>query len=70
MLTTKLSTKGQIVLAKNVRTSRAWGIGTEFTVEETKMEFCSGRPAVSPKPLSTRLPAACDPNAQRKHRSR
>jgi AbrB family looped-hinge helix DNA binding protein len=36
MLTTKLSTKGQIVLPKNVRTSRAWGPGTEFTVEETK----------------------------------
>ncbi len=35
MQTTKLSTKGQIVLPKNIRTSRAWGPGTEFTVEET-----------------------------------
>jgi AbrB family looped-hinge helix DNA binding protein len=35
METTKLSTKGQIVLPKNIRTSRAWGPGTEFTVEET-----------------------------------
>jgi AbrB family looped-hinge helix DNA binding protein len=35
METTRLSTKGQIVLPKAVRTSRAWGVGTEFTVEET-----------------------------------
>jgi len=35
METTKLSTKGQIVLPKNIRLSRAWGPGTEFTVEET-----------------------------------
>jgi AbrB family looped-hinge helix DNA binding protein len=35
METTKLSTKGQIVLPKAIRTSRAWGPGTEFTVEET-----------------------------------
>jgi AbrB family looped-hinge helix DNA binding protein len=33
--TTRLSTKGQIVLPKSVRASRAWGPGTEFTVEET-----------------------------------
>jgi AbrB family looped-hinge helix DNA binding protein len=32
---TRLSTKGQIILPKNLRTSRAWGPGTEFTVEET-----------------------------------
>jgi AbrB family looped-hinge helix DNA binding protein len=31
-----LSTKGQVILPKNIRTSRAWGPGTEFTVEETK----------------------------------
>ena len=35
METTRLSTKGQIVLPKNIRDSRAWGPGTEFTVEET-----------------------------------
>jgi AbrB family looped-hinge helix DNA binding protein len=35
METTRLSTKGQIILPKNIRTSRAWGPGTEFTVEET-----------------------------------
>jgi AbrB family looped-hinge helix DNA binding protein len=34
METTRLSSKGQIILPKNIRTSRAWGPGTEFTVEE------------------------------------
>ena len=34
METTRLSTKGQIILPKNLRTSRAWGPGTEFTIEE------------------------------------
>jgi AbrB family looped-hinge helix DNA binding protein len=35
METTRLSTKGQIILPKAVRDSRAWGPGTEFIVEET-----------------------------------
>ena len=35
METTRLSTKGQIILPKNIRTSRAWAPGTTFTVEET-----------------------------------
>lgn len=35
METTRLSTKGQIILPKNIRTSRAWTPGTEFTIEET-----------------------------------
>jgi AbrB family looped-hinge helix DNA binding protein len=35
MQTTRLSTKGQIVLPTAIRVSRAWGPGTEFTVEET-----------------------------------
>ena len=34
MDTTRLSTKGQIILPKNIRTARAWGPGTKFTVEE------------------------------------
>ncbi len=34
METTRLSTKGQIILPKAIRASRAWGPGTEFTVEE------------------------------------
>lgn len=36
METTRLSTKGQIILPKSIRTSRAWGPGTEFVVEETR----------------------------------
>ncbi|MGB6946036.1 MAG: AbrB/MazE/SpoVT family DNA-binding domain-containing protein [Bryobacteraceae bacterium] len=35
METTRLSSKGQITLPKNIRTARSWGPGTEFTVEET-----------------------------------
>ena len=35
METTRLSTKGQVVLPKAIRASRAWTPGTEFTVEET-----------------------------------
>jgi AbrB family looped-hinge helix DNA binding protein len=35
MQTTRLSTKGQIILPKGIRVTRAWGPGTEFTVEET-----------------------------------
>ena len=36
METTRMSTKGQIVLPQAIRASRAWGPGTEFTVEETR----------------------------------
>jgi len=36
METTRLSTKGQVILPKTIRTARAWGPGTEFTVEETQ----------------------------------
>ena len=36
METTRLSTKGQIVLPKSVRDAHAWGPGTEFAVEETR----------------------------------
>jgi len=35
METTRLSTKGQIVLPQSIRVARAWKPGTEFTVEET-----------------------------------
>ena len=38
METTRLSTKGQIVLPKTIRASRAWGPGTEFTVEEALVD--------------------------------
>lgn len=36
MEVTRLSTKGQIVVPKSIRASRAWGPGTEFVVEETE----------------------------------
>jgi AbrB family looped-hinge helix DNA binding protein len=35
METTRLSTKGQVILPKAVRSSRAWLPGTRFAVEET-----------------------------------
>ena len=35
MDTTRLSTKGQIILPQSIRIARAWVPGTEFTVEET-----------------------------------
>jgi len=35
METTRLSTKGQVVLPQSIRVARAWKPGTEFTVEET-----------------------------------
>ncbi len=35
METTKLSSKGQVVLPKSVREARGWGPGTEFDVEAT-----------------------------------
>lgn len=35
MDTTRLSTKGQIVLPKSIRVSRDWRPGTAFTIEET-----------------------------------
>jgi AbrB family looped-hinge helix DNA binding protein len=35
METTKLSSKGQVVLPKSVREAHGWPPGTEFTVEST-----------------------------------
>ena len=35
METTRLSTKGQVILPRAIRTARAWTPGTEFYVEET-----------------------------------
>jgi AbrB family looped-hinge helix DNA binding protein len=35
METTRLSTKGQIILTKSIRDSRAWGPGTKFAVEKS-----------------------------------
>jgi len=36
METTKLSTKGQVILPNAIRSARAWTPGTEFAVEETR----------------------------------
>ena len=36
METTKLSSRGQLVLPKSILESRGWHPGTELTVEETK----------------------------------
>ena len=33
MATTKLSSKGQIILPKSVRDANRWAVGTEFSVE-------------------------------------
>jgi AbrB family looped-hinge helix DNA binding protein len=35
METTRLSTKGQVILPQAIRVARSWGPGTEFIVEET-----------------------------------
>ena len=32
---TRLSTKGQVILPKNIRDSRSWTPGTEFTIEKS-----------------------------------
>ena len=34
--TTRLSTKGQLILPKSIRDARAWGPGTELEIENTK----------------------------------
>ena len=36
METTRLSTKGQVILPKAIRSARSWPPGTEFAVEETR----------------------------------
>lgn len=35
METTRLSSKGQIILPKSIRVTHAWGAGVEFVVEDT-----------------------------------
>lgn len=51
MATSRLSTKGQIVLPKAIRESHAWKAGMEFLVEDTP-EGVLLRPA-SPFPRTT-----------------
>ena len=36
MATTRISTKGQVVLPKAIRERRRWGAGTRLIVEETR----------------------------------
>jgi len=43
MDTTKLSSKGQVVLPKSVRDQHGWGEGTEFVVESPRRECCCDR---------------------------
>jgi AbrB family looped-hinge helix DNA binding protein len=58
METTRLSTKGQIVLPKNIRDSHAWEAGTTFTVEETS-EGILLRPAESIPETDLDMVAGC-----------
>ena len=60
METTRLSTKGQIVLPKSIRSLRDWGPGTEFTVEATD-EGILLRPAKRFKRTSLDEVAGCLP---------
>ena len=60
METTRLSTKGQIILPKGIRVSNAWGPGTEFTVEEAGGGILlrpAARFSVMPDRRGGRLPA-------------
>ena len=52
METTRLSSKGQVILPKSVRESHHWAPGTEFVIEDTP-DGVLLRPAKSFKP--TRL---------------
>jgi AbrB family looped-hinge helix DNA binding protein len=58
MNTIRLSTKGQIILPRNIRASRAWGPGTEFIVEETD-DGVLLRPAVRFQESSLEEVAGC-----------
>jgi AbrB family looped-hinge helix DNA binding protein len=69
METTRLSTKGQIILPKAIRDSRAWGPGTEFTVEETG-EGILLRLRTSPIPKSKKSAAVYGQGANQRRRGR
>jgi AbrB family looped-hinge helix DNA binding protein len=62
METTRLSSKGQVILPKSVREARRWQAGTEFVVENTA-DGVLLRPVKSLPPsrlddVAGRLPAA------------
>jgi AbrB family looped-hinge helix DNA binding protein len=46
MQTTRLSSKGQVIIPKAVREAHGWGEGTQFTVEDTQDGIL-----LRPKPL-------------------
>jgi AbrB family looped-hinge helix DNA binding protein len=53
METTRLSSKGQIILPKSIRATHAWGPGVEFMVEDTAE-------GVLLRPLKPFTPASLD----------
>ncbi|MGA2600103.1 MAG: AbrB/MazE/SpoVT family DNA-binding domain-containing protein [Bryobacteraceae bacterium] len=83
METTRLSTKGQIILPKGIRVARAWVPGTEFTIEEsgdgvllrpaarfpeTDLESVAGCLRSKRKSKTTaQMPAAIDREVARRH---
>ena len=85
MQTTRLSSKGQIILPKAIRDARAWKPGMEFTVEPagngvllrpignfptTRLDDVAGRLRSSGKPRAAdRMEQAIDREAQRRHDS-
>jgi AbrB family looped-hinge helix DNA binding protein len=85
MQTTKLSTKGQIILPQAIRASRSWGPGTEFAVietadgillqpakrfPETKLEDVAGCLKYKGKPITLeQMDAAIAQEVKRRHDS-
>jgi AbrB family looped-hinge helix DNA binding protein len=61
MQTTRLSTKGQIVLPKDIRDSCSWNPGIEFTIRETEdgvlLRPAPGFPATRLEEVAGRLPS-------------
>jgi AbrB family looped-hinge helix DNA binding protein len=58
MATTKLSTKGQVILPKSIRAARGWTPGTEFSIEETGNGILL-RPAASFPPVTLDQVVGC-----------
>jgi AbrB family looped-hinge helix DNA binding protein len=69
MQTTRLSSKGQVILPKSIREARRWRVGTEFEVENTaegvllrplknlepsRLEEVAGRLATARRPKTLR----------------
>lgn len=56
--TTRLSSKGQVVLPSSIRKAHRWATGTEFVVEETPQGLLL-RPMVSATPTRLEDVAGC-----------